>query len=180
MKNKELTCRKARYLDILSKFNFQVIFQASKKKSKANTLTYMYTSGSTDKEVIEQSQTIFTLNQIDIWIAEIKPCLFDRITEANKSNNQYNELRQAIVDQVPTMYRVEIGRCQVSNGIFCVDDHVQVSVNLHTSFFRNFRSTIVYSSWYQSNRIVDLTSILLARLYCHYQAVHPELLSLLT
>ena len=39
MKNKELTHQQARYLDILSEFNFHVIFQSGKTNDKADTLT---------------------------------------------------------------------------------------------------------------------------------------------
>ena len=39
IENKKLTCWQARYLDILLKFNFYVIFQPGKTNSKADTLT---------------------------------------------------------------------------------------------------------------------------------------------
>ena len=38
MKNKKLTRRQARYLDILFEFNFQVIFRSRKRNIKINTL----------------------------------------------------------------------------------------------------------------------------------------------
>ena len=39
IENKELTCWQARYLDILSEFNFYVIFQSGKINDKADALT---------------------------------------------------------------------------------------------------------------------------------------------
>ena len=44
MENKELTRRQARYLDILSEFNFQIIFRAGTANSKADALTRMPSS----------------------------------------------------------------------------------------------------------------------------------------
>ena len=38
MKNKELTRRQTRYLDILFEFNFQVIFRSNKRNIKVDTL----------------------------------------------------------------------------------------------------------------------------------------------
>ena len=44
MENKELTRRQARYLDILSKFNFQIIFRARTVNSKVDALIRMLLS----------------------------------------------------------------------------------------------------------------------------------------
>ena len=42
MKNKQLTRRQARYLNILSDFNFKIIFRADKANIKADALTCMF------------------------------------------------------------------------------------------------------------------------------------------
>ncbi len=39
MENKQLTRRQARYLDLLTKFNFQIIFRSGKQNTKADALT---------------------------------------------------------------------------------------------------------------------------------------------
>ena len=44
MKNKQLTRRQAKYLNILSDFNFKIIFRAGKTNIKADALTRMLDS----------------------------------------------------------------------------------------------------------------------------------------
>ena len=41
MKNKQLTRRQVKYLNILFDFNFKIIFRANKTNIKADALTYM-------------------------------------------------------------------------------------------------------------------------------------------
>ena len=41
MKNKQLICRQVKYLNILSDFNFKIIFRANKTNIKADALTRM-------------------------------------------------------------------------------------------------------------------------------------------
>jgi len=41
MKNKQLTQRQVNYLDILSEFNFQIIFQSGKTNTKVDALIRM-------------------------------------------------------------------------------------------------------------------------------------------
>jgi len=42
MKNKQLTWRQVHYLNILFKFNFQIIFQSDKMNTKVNALIRMF------------------------------------------------------------------------------------------------------------------------------------------
>ena len=62
MKNKELTHQQVRYLDILSEFNFQVIFQSGKTNGKADTLTQIFNSE--EKNLVYQ--TILTLDCVEV------------------------------------------------------------------------------------------------------------------
>ena len=44
MKNKQLTRRQTKYLNILSDFNFKIIFRADRANIKINALIYMFDS----------------------------------------------------------------------------------------------------------------------------------------
>ena len=46
MKNKKLICQQIRYFDILSEFNFQIIFQSDKINDKINALIWIFNSES--------------------------------------------------------------------------------------------------------------------------------------
>ena len=89
IENKELTRRQARYLDILSEFNFQVIFRLGKNNSKVDSLTRMSNARPVDQEderVCHQHQVILTLYRVDIRTTEVEAGLFERIYEANKED----------------------------------------------------------------------------------------------
>ena len=62
IKNKKLTHWQARYLDILSEFNFQVIFQSGKTNGKADTLTQIFNSE--EKNLVYQ--TILTPDCVEV------------------------------------------------------------------------------------------------------------------
>jgi len=64
MKNKQLTQRQANYLNILLKFNFQIIFRSDKINIKVDALTRMSMIDSSEsaKDIDDCFQTILTLN----------------------------------------------------------------------------------------------------------------------
>ena len=89
MENKELTRRQARYLDILSEFNFQVVFRLGKNNTKADSLTRMSNARPVDQEderVRHQHQVILTPDRVDIRATEVEAGLFERIHEAKKED----------------------------------------------------------------------------------------------
>ncbi len=72
MKNKQLTRCQVNYLDILFKFNFQIIFQSGKMNSKVDALTRMSlidVSESTQRTE-NRYQIILILNRINILAIE--------------------------------------------------------------------------------------------------------------
>jgi len=64
MKNKQLTRQQANYLNILLKFNFQIIFQSDKINIKVNALTKMSMIDSSEsaKDIDDCFQTILISN----------------------------------------------------------------------------------------------------------------------
>ncbi len=74
MKNKQLTRQQANYLNILSKFNFQIIFRSDKINIKVNALTKMSMIDSSEsaKDMNDHFQTILILNQINVLSIEFE------------------------------------------------------------------------------------------------------------
>ncbi len=74
MKNKQLTWQQANYLNILSKFNFQIIFQSDKINIKVDALTRMSMINSSEsvKGMNDRFQTILISNRIDVLLIEFK------------------------------------------------------------------------------------------------------------
>ncbi len=99
MENKELTRRQARYLDILSEYNFKVIFRPRRSNSKADALTRMPESTPKDEEderAQHQRQVILTPDRVQLRVTEVEEGIFERIRQLNLTDPTCNELREAI------------------------------------------------------------------------------------
>ena len=72
MKNKQLTRRQVNYLDILFKFNFQIIFQSGKMNTKVNALIRMFLIDvfESTQRTKDRYQIILTLDRINILAIE--------------------------------------------------------------------------------------------------------------
>jgi len=99
MKNKQLTQWQANYLNILLKFNFQIIFWSDKINIKVDVLTRMSMIDSSElaKEIDDCFQTILILNWINVLSiefeikSEYKINLYQRIYLVNQKNELCNE-----------------------------------------------------------------------------------------
>ena len=104
MKNKQLTWRQANYLNILLKFNFQIIFQSGKTNIKVDALTRMSMIDSSEsaKDINDRFQTILTSNRINVLSIEFeiepeyKTNLYQRVRLVNQKNELCNEYQQAM------------------------------------------------------------------------------------
>ncbi len=78
MKNKQLSQRQVNYLNILLKFNFQIIFKSGKINTKVNALIRMFLANiSESAQRLENNfQTILTLDRIDVLSIESKANLY--------------------------------------------------------------------------------------------------------
>ncbi len=72
MKNKQLTQRQVNYLDILFKFNFQIIFQSGKMNTKVNALIKMSLIDVSEltQHIEDHYQIILTLDKVNILAIE--------------------------------------------------------------------------------------------------------------
>ncbi len=78
MKNKLLSQRQVNYLNILLKFNFQIIFRSDKINIKVNALIRMSLANISElAQCLEDHfQTILTLNKVDVLSVESKANLY--------------------------------------------------------------------------------------------------------
>lgn len=119
MENKQLTRRQARYLDLLTEFNFQVIFRAGKNNTKADALTRRADGRPTnedDERHKHQFQTILTPDRVDIRVGEIEESLFDRVLKANKEDQTCFEFRKAIEEGIELLHGVDLTDCRLVDG----------------------------------------------------------------
>ncbi len=74
MKNKQLSQRQVNYLNILLKFNFQIIFRSGKMNTKVNVLTQMFLANVSEsaKRFKDCFQTILIFDKVDILSIDLK------------------------------------------------------------------------------------------------------------
>jgi len=78
MKNKQLSRQQVNYLNILSKFNFQIIFRSGKINTKVNALIRMLLANvfESAQRLEDHFQTILTFDRVDVLFIELKANLY--------------------------------------------------------------------------------------------------------
>ncbi len=78
MKNKQLSRWQVNYLNILLKFNFQIIFRSGKMNTKVNSLIRMFLANISEsaQRLEDHFQTILIFNRIDVLSIELKANLY--------------------------------------------------------------------------------------------------------
>jgi len=149
MENKQLTKRQANYLNILSKFNFQIIFRSGKMNGKADALIRMAVIDSSESELGrgERFQTILTPDRINVVSSKLdvllifstpqyEANLYQRIRLANQTDELCTEYRQAIVKGELTLHGTKLKDCQVVNDVLFKKSLLWVSKKLYTELLQ--------------------------------------------
>ncbi len=157
MKNKQLTRCQVNYLDILFKFNFQIIFQSGKMNSKVDALTRMSlidVSESTQRTE-NRYQIMLILNRINILAIESEIDLYQWVKDVNKTNELCNEYKQAISENKLKLHSTELKHCEIVDDILFRKDLLWVSENMHTKLLKKIhdQSFIFHSD---NRRTIDL------------------------
>ena len=81
MKNKQLSQHQVNYLNILLKFNFQIIFKSGKMNTKVNALIRMFLVNVSEsaQRFEDRFQTILTSDKVDVLSVESKVNLYQRV-----------------------------------------------------------------------------------------------------
>jgi len=119
MKNKQLTRRQVNYLNILFKFNFQIIFRSGKMNTKVNALIRMFLidiSESTQRTE-NRYQIILTLDRVDILAIESEVDLYQRVKDVNRMNELCNEYKQAISENKLKLHSTELKHCEIVDDV---------------------------------------------------------------
>ena len=119
MKNKQLTRRQVNYLDILFKFNFQIIFRSDKMNIKVNALIRMFlinVSESTQRTE-NHYQIILTLDRINILAIESKVDLYQWVKDVNRTNELCNKYKQAISENKLKLHSTELKHCKIIDDV---------------------------------------------------------------
>ncbi len=157
MKNKQLTWHQVNYLDILFKFNFQIIFWSGKINTKVDALIRMFlinVSESTQRTE-DHYQIILTLDKVNILAIESKVNLYQWVKDVNKMNELCNEYKQAISENKLKLHSIELKHCKIVDNVLFRRNLLWISEKMHTKLLKKIhdQSFIFHSdNW----RITDL------------------------
>ena len=132
MKNKELIHHQIRYLNVLSEFNFQVIFWTGKINSKVNAFTQMLNDF--NKNLI--FQTILTSDCVKIWVREVKESFFKCVYAVNKINNLCSKYHSVIIKDDVKLHDTYLYKYWIVNEALFKNNLLWVLKSLYTELLQ--------------------------------------------
>ncbi len=119
MKNKQLTWCQVNYLNILFKFNFQIIFQSDKMNIKVDVLIRMSLINISElTQCIKNCyQIILTFDKVNILAIKSEVDFYQWLKDVNKINELCNEYKQAISENKLKLHSTELKHCEIVNDV---------------------------------------------------------------
>ncbi len=155
MKNKQLTWWQANYLNILLKFNFQIIFRSDKINIKVDALTRMSMIDSSEsaKDINDHFQTILILNWINVLLikfeikSEYKINLYQHVHLVNQKNELCNEYQQTMNKDELKLHDMKLKNCQIIDNVLFKKSLLWMLKQMHTKLLQEIhdQSSILHS-----------------------------------
>ncbi len=146
MKNKQLSRRQINYLNILSKFNFQIIFRSGKMNTKVDALTRISLANVSEsaKRFEDRFQTILTSDKVNILPIDLKSSansksevnLYQRVQLVNQINEFCSEYRQAMNENKLKFHITKLKNCEIIDDVLFRKDLLWISENMHTKLLQ--------------------------------------------
>ena len=131
MKNKQLIRRQIKYLNILSDFNFKIIFRAGKTNIKVDALTRMSNSHfeNDDERIRQQHQIILISNRMQILINSMHEdgFEFDQIVQINKWDELCHKFRKILTANVIVHDDIKLRNCRNVNNVLYMKNKLWIS-----------------------------------------------------
>ncbi len=157
MKNKQLSQWQVNYLNILSKFNFQIIFRSDKMNTKVNALIRMLLANVSElaQRLEDRFQTILIFDRVDLLFIESKANLYQRVWMINQTDELCSEYRQAMNENKLKFHIIKLKNCKIIDDVLFRKDLLWVSENMHTKLLQEVhdQSSIFH---FDNKRIIDL------------------------
>ena len=157
MKNKQLTWCQVNYLNILFKFNFQIIFQSDKMNIKVDVLIRMSLINISELTqcIKNRYQIILTFDKVNILVIKSEVDFYQWLKDVNKMNELCNEYKQAISENQFKLHSIELKHCKIVDDVLFKKDLLWISKNMHTKLLKKIhnQSFIFYSD---NQRTTDL------------------------
>jgi len=157
MKNKQLSRWQVNYLNILSKFNFQIIFRSGKMNTKVNALIRMLLANVFESaQCLENRfQTILIFDRVDVLSIELKANLYQQVWMINQIDEFCSEYRQAMNENKLKFHIIKLKNCEIIDDVLFRKDLLWVFENMHTKLLQEVhdQSSIFH---FDNKRIIDL------------------------
>ncbi len=133
MKNKQLSWWQVNYLNILLKFNFQIIFRSDKINTKVNALIRMFLANiSESAQRLENCfQTILIFDRVDVLSVESKANLYQWVYMINQTDKLCSEYKQAMNENKLKFHITKLKNCKIIDDVLFRKDLLWISENMH-------------------------------------------------
>ncbi len=133
MKNKQLSRWQVNYLNILLKFNFQIIFRSDKINTKVNALIriFLVNVSESAQRLEDHFQTILTLDKVNVLSVESKANLYQWVYMINQTDEFCSEYKQAMNENKLKFHITKLKNCEIIDDILFRKDLLWVSENMH-------------------------------------------------
>ncbi len=138
MKNKQLSQWQVNYLNILLKFNFQIIFKSGKINTKVNALIKMFLANvfESAQRLENYFQTILIFDKVDVLFIESEANLYQWVCMINQINEFCSEYRQAMNDNKLKFHITKLKNCKIIDDVLFKKDLLWISENMHTKLLQ--------------------------------------------
>ncbi len=157
VKNKQLSRQQVNYLNILSKFNFQIIFRSGKTNTKVNALIRMSLANVSEsaQRLEDRFQTILTSDKVDVLPVEPKANLYQWVHMINWTDELCSEYRQAMNDNKLKFHITKLKNCKIIDDVLFRKSLLWVSENMHTKLLQEVHDQPSISHL-DNRQIIDL------------------------
>ena len=134
MTSKDLTRRQARWAQMLSKFNFKIMYQTGPRNAKADALTRLPNAVPSDPDDVRtkyQHQTILTPDRLEIMTGDpIDDSLHEEVVAANKLDQDCLDIGKTINEGNTNWKGLSLRGCKVVDGVLYRHATVWVPKNM--------------------------------------------------
>ncbi len=119
MKNKQLSQWQVNYLNILLKFNFQIIFRSGKINTKVNALIRMSLANifESAQRLEDCFQTILISDRVDVLSIESKANLYQWVCMINQTDELCSKYKQVMNDNKLKFYITKLKNCEIIDDV---------------------------------------------------------------
>ncbi len=133
MKNKQLSWWQVNYLNILLKFNFQIIFRSDKMNTKIDALIIIFLANvSESAQCLEDCfQTILIFDRVNVLPVESEANLYQWVYMTNQTDEFCSEYKQAMNENKLKFHITKLKNYEIIDDVLFRKDLLWVSENMH-------------------------------------------------